>query len=80
MGAGGAAELARLYLPLPTKVCLPGKLSGNTDRLVMAVQRLSPFRSRGPKAAVRQLREPTLTRVSGCREGSPLERRFGRHC
>ena len=38
---------------------LRGKLGGAIDRLLLAVQRLSPFRSRGPKAAIRQLRDTT---------------------
>jgi hypothetical protein len=38
---------------------LGSELGTRCDRLDAAVQRLSPFRSRGPVAAVRHLRDPT---------------------
>ena len=38
---------------------LTGNMEGAIDRLLLAGQRLSPFRTRGPEAAVRQLRDPT---------------------
>lgn len=46
----------------PFESPFPGNLGDEADPLVLAVQRLSPLGSRGPKAAVRRLRDPTRRR------------------
>ena len=46
----------------PRQRQLTGRFRGDRDRQQLAVLRLSPFRSRGPKAVVRQLRDPTHCR------------------